>query len=503
MTRPTVLVVGGGISGLASAWTLRGVADVTVLESTDRLGGKIETTTFRSRPLDLGPDAFIVRNRAGLALCEELGLGPDLIEPSSRSAAIYARGHLRAFPERLVFGIPTDVGALYRSHVVSPWGVLRVLRDRFARHPLVTRALAEEVRAGRADPTVGEILSARFGPMVVSSLIDPLIGGINASDVAKLSFSSAMPTIFDQIVDQPSVMRALRHRGDAPSDSSGSIFRGLRGGMSTMVDALADALRGHGTKIVCGESVLALSRGASGAFVLECDSGLRMADAVILATPAFTSADLVATLSPELARELRAIEYAGVATATFAWQRDDIPRKVAHELQSLKDQEIATGDATSSAVLLPGSGVLVARDARMLTTATSFTSTKWPRSAVRDEVVVRASAGRHGDQRVATMGDDELVLAIREEIAQVLGITAEPLEVVVKRWPRSFPQYGAGHAERVRRIDAIAKETGIGLVGAAYHGIGIPSCIAHAQEVAERLVEQFNPRGDGSETTGR
>jgi len=498
MTRPTVLIVGGGISGLASAWALRDVADVTVLESTDHPGGKIETTTFRSRPLDLGPDAFIVRNSAGLELCEELGLGAELIEPSSKSAAIYARGHLRAFPERLVFGIPTDVGALYRSHIVNLWGVLRVLRDWFSRVPLVSRALADEVRAGRADPTVGEIFASRFGPMIVSSLIDPLIGGINASDVATLSLSSAMPTIFDQIIDQPSVMRALRRREEPPTLVSGSIFRGLQGGMSTLVDALIGALERSGAKIICNESVLALSRGASGAFVLECESGLRMADAVILATPAYASADLVQPLSPELARELQAIDYAGVATATFAWNKEDVPREIAHDLQRLKEADTTAASEHSSGALLPGSGVLVARDARMLTTAVSFTSTKWPRSAREGEVVVRASAGRHHDERIASMSDDELTVAIRDEIARVLKITTEPLEVVVKRWPRSFPQYGAGHAERVRRIDAIANELGIGLVGAAYHGIGIPSCIAQARLVARELVDQFNPRGDGT-----
>ena len=496
MTRPTVIIVGGGISGLVSAWALRDVADVTVIESTDRLGGKIETTSFRSHPLDLGPDAFIVRNRAGVELCAELGLDAELIEPNSKSAAIYARGHLRAFPDELVFGIPTGVGALYRSHIVSVWGVLRVLRDRFSRVPLVSYSLAEEVRAGRADPSVGEIFTKRFGAMIVSSLIDPLVGGINASDVGALSFSSSMPLIFDRIVGQPSVMRALRGREEQQATASGSIFRGLKDGMSTLIVTLVDALKRSGTRIVFDEPVLALSRGPSGAYVLDCRSGPRMADAVILATPAYVSADLVRQFSRELAEELDSISYASVATATFAWNLRDVPGKIARDLRQLRDKHTAADAKVSSRSLLPGSGVLVARDAKMLTTATSFTSTKWPRSARDDEVVVRVSVGRHHDERIVAMSDDALTAVIKQEIALVLGITAEPLEVVIKRWPKSFPQYDSGHAERIRRVDAIADELGIGLVGAAYHGIGIPSCIEQARLVAQHLADQFDSRKD-------
>lgn len=496
MTRPTVIIVGGGISGLVSAWTLRDVADVTILESTDRLGGKIETTTFRSLPLDLGPDAFIVRNRAGVELCAELGLDAELIEPSSKSAAIYARGRLRAFPDQLVFGIPTRIGALYRSHLVSAWGVARVLRDRFSSVPLISASLAEEVRAGRADPTVGEIFTKRFGPMIVANLIDPLIGGINAGDVGALSFAASMPAIFDRIIDQPSVMRALQHRDGQEGTGSDSIFRGLKAGMSSLIDTLVDALLRSGTNIVCNESVVTLTRGASGSYVLECQSGPRMADAVILATPAFVSADLVRQLSLALALELGLIPYASVATATFAWNLKDVPRKIARDLRRLQDRNAKTGTEASSGSLLPGSGVLIARDAKMLTTATSFTSTKWPRSAHDNEVVIRASVGRHHDERIASLSDDELIAAIKLEIATVLGITAEPLEVVIKRWPRSFPQYDSGHAERVRRIDVLSGELGIGIVGAAYHGIGIPSCIAQARVVARGLVDRFGPRQD-------
>ena len=503
MNRPSVIVVGAGISGLASAWALREIADVTVLEAAGRIGGKIATATFRSHPLDLGPDAFIVRNRAGIELCDELGLGPALIEPSSKSAAIYARGRLRAFPEKLVFGIPTRLGALQRSHVVSAWSVLRTLRDRFAHTPLVSPALAESIRAGNLDPTVGEILRGRLGPKVVSSLIDPLVGGINASDVDALSFASAMPVVFERIIGQPSVMRALRTRVEPVGTTTGSIFRGLSAGMSSLVERLGEALVAAGVTIVRDERVRTLSRDASGAHVLECDSGVRLADAVILATPAFVSADLVRACSPELAHELDAIPYASVATATFAWRLGDVPKTIARDLRQLGDRNATQPTGRTASPPLPGSGVLVARDAQMLTTATSFTSTKWPRSANPDEVVIRASVGRHHDERIATMDDAALLAQIRAEIATVLGITAEPLEVLIQRWPRSFPQYDSGHAARVGRIEQIANGLGIDLVGAAYHGIGIPACIALSRTVAHRLGLRFGAADEDREVSGR
>ncbi|HUY06982.1 MAG TPA: protoporphyrinogen oxidase [Acidimicrobiales bacterium] len=493
MTRPTVIVVGGGISGLVSAWTLRDVADVTLLESSERLGGKIETTVFRGRPLDIGPDAFIVRNTAGVALCEELGIDTQLIEPSSKNAAIYTRGHLRALPDQLVFGIPTRIGALYRSHVISLWGVLRVLRDRYSRVPLVSEAFAEKVRTGQTDPTVGEIFAPRFGAAIVSNLIDPLVGGINASDVKTLSFASSMPMIFDRIIGQKSVMRALQRNDQPETTESGSIFRGLGPGMSSLVDTIVNSLSRSGANVICNEPVTGLSLDASGAYVLTCRSGQRMADAVILATPSFVSSDLVRQLSVELAEELSEIPYAGVATASFAWAMRDVPQRIARELHSLLDIHDGKDSRTTSQTCLPGSGVLIARDAKMLSTATSFTSTKWPRSSREDEIVIRASVGRHNDAAFESLSDEELIESIRREIKVVLGIAADPLEVLVKRWPRSFPQYVSGHRARVRRIEELATGIGVGLVGAAYHGIGLPSCIANARSVSQRVADRFGP----------
>lgn len=487
MARQRVVIVGGGISGLATAWRLRDGFDVTILEADHRVGGKIATTQFRDRPLDLGADAFIVRNRAAVDLCHELGIDDQLIEPSTRRAAIYARGRLRPFPEALVLGVPTDLRALLRSRVVGTGAALRTARDRFARSPVVSRSLLDDIEQGVKDPTVAEIFTRRLGRRVVEALIDPLVGGINAGDVRELSFAAAMPQVLERITNQPSVMRALAASalGAATETGGHSIFRGLRGGMSVLVDSLATNLEHNGVEIVRNARVREVTRTEDGKFAVSTSSNLWRADALVLATPAFVSATLLGQMSPPLAQKLTEIPYASVATVTFAFAVDAIPKSIAQDLHDLDDS--ASRDGNGSGRLLPGSGALIARNGAWMTTATSFTSSKWPRSAPDGEVIIRASLGRHGDERPATLDDDSLVRQVESEIASILGITAAPLDVRVQRWPTSFPQYVSGHAARVKHIDALANELGLELVGAAYHGIGIPSCIVQADRSAARL----------------
>lgn len=458
-----VVVVGGGIAGVVAAAELSASSDVVLVEAAGRLGGKIATASFRDRPLDLGADAFIVRNRAALELCDELGLGAELVEPSTKSAAVFARGRLRPFPDGLAFGVPTRRLALWRSGTVGFAGTLRTLVDSVIRTPVV----------GDGDPSVADVFRRRLGARVVNTLIDPLVGGINASDVGALSFASAMPPIAERLAGARAVMPALRRTAGEPAASldASSIFRGLDRGMASLVDALAQRLDDADVRL--GVPVVGVRRRGAG-FEVDTPAGAIAGDAVVVATPAYAAAEVLDAW-PSLADELRAIPYASVATVTYAWPARDVPPALIGAPHSV------TG---------LGSGVLVPRGARMLTTAATLTSQKWPRSANPGEVVVRASVGRHGDDRHCALDDGALVAAVAGELATVLGVEAPPLETLVARWPRSFPQYVRGHRDRFRRIEHLAGAAGIALVGAAYAGIGIPSCIARARAVARALAAE-------------
>ncbi len=491
--RPSAVVVGGGIAGLVAAWSLSSTHEVVLIEATDRLGGKIATTTFRDRPLDLGADAFIIRNDAALNLCRELGLESELIEPASKSAAVYTRRELHPLPKGLIFGIPTDLFALKRSGVINLLGLLRALYDVVAPVPAITLDDFARMQRKEFDPTVGEIFHRRFGRALVNALIDPLVGGINASDVGVLSLYSSMPQIAEQIAGKKSIMRALRPRkGTTPT--GGSIFRGLAGGMEALVIALERQLISRGVKIERETSVSTIERSGSHQFTVFSSTATYVVDRIVLATPAYVSAAIVDELSPALALELSAIPYAGVATVTMSFHEDDIAPFIARDLADLIEID-SEHPFVVSEHLLPGSGVLVARDRSSLITAASFTSTKWPRSHADHEVVIRSSLGHHHDERALALNDTELTNAVRRELTTMLGIHAEPLATVIQRWPASFPQYVSGHGARIERVDHLASDLGIDLVGAAYHGIGLPACIAHARQAVARSV-----RAEDSET---
>ncbi|MCU1491068.1 MAG: UDP-galactopyranose mutase [Acidimicrobiaceae bacterium] len=496
---PRVVVVGGGVAGLACARALAGSHEVVLLESEQHLGGKLQTGSLLGRPLDLGPDAFITRDPSALRLCRELGLEDELVAPATSGASVFARGRLRPLPVGLVLGIPTDLKALWRSGIVAPTSVLRAALDLLLPGTAIAADPRASAEAGGPDPTVADVAGRRLGREVLDNLVDPLIGGINAGDSRALSFLAAAPGLAERAAGRHSLLRALRPPSGAsvpdPPEAAtlvtsgppktSSLFLGLTGGMGRLVEALTRACEAAAVEIRRGAPGRAVApEGSEGLWRVWVGDAVLEADAVVLAAPAYAAAQLLSRAAPDLASECAAISYASVVTATFAWPADAVPRAVADALADLA----RTANPDAPAGRLPGSGVLVPRAGGRLITAASFTSTKWPHSARDGEVVVRASAGRHGDDRAIELGDGELSEALRGELAELLGVRSTPRAEIVQRWPRSFPQYLSGHRARVARIDRLAGQLpAFALAGAAYRGIGIPACIASGEQAAEHV----------------
>ncbi|HXZ83010.1 MAG TPA: protoporphyrinogen oxidase [Acidimicrobiales bacterium] len=468
--RRLVLVAGAGVSGLVAARALAARNDVVLAEADGACGGKMRTAEFRGCPLDLGPDVFITRNPAAERLCRELGLGDELIAPSTARAAIWARGTLRPFPPGLALGIPIDLVALLRSGVVSPAAIARAATDLVPRGR-VTPAGFADATSPDVDLSVGTVVGRRLGREVVETLVDPLLGGINAGDVRQLSFAATAPELAAAIAGRWSVLLALRsylRKGKKPQTRTSPIFLGLGRGLEALARRLEKDCGERGVEIRTSTAVGSIRRNAAGrGWRVDLGQTELACDGVVLAAPSHVSAKIVAAEAPELAALLATIPYAGVVTVSFAW-----PATV-------------LADSTRSLV---GSGVLVPRRDGLLATALSLTSSKWPRSARPDEIVVRASAGHHGDGRALALDDEALVGRLRSEIATILGIGATPLDALVQRWPESFPQYVVGHRARVARIESLAADLGpIALAGAWAHGIGIPACIVQAERAAAAL----------------
>ncbi|MFN2503916.1 MAG: protoporphyrinogen oxidase [Acidimicrobiales bacterium] len=462
-----VAVVGGGISGLATAWFLRQQApDLTVvlLEGDDRLGGKIRTGEWMGVPVEAGPDTFLARVPWAVDLCRALGLEDDLVAPATGRAYVWTRGRLRPLPTGHVLGVPSRLGPLARSGLVSPAGMARAALD------LVLPRDAGRGRATGDDPSVAEIVGHRYGREVVDRLVDPLLGGIHAGSTDRLSLASVAPVVAEAARRNRSLLLGLRETAGADGAApalEGPLFLGVRGGLGRLVDRLGERLEGvdvrTGARV---ESLLPADRDGR-SWRLDCGSaGEVETHAVVLTVPAFAA--LLGAACPQVVPDLEGITYASVVSATLAYR----PDAVSHPLD--------------------GSGFLVpAVDGRLLTACTWLTS-KWPDLARSGRVLLRASAGRAGDDRALHMDDDALVARLHAELTEALGLRAAPEESMVVRWPQAFPQYEVGHAARVARIEqAVARVSPrLVLTGAAYHGLGIAACVQQAERAATRILDR-------------
>lgn len=456
--RPEVVVVGGGITGLATAWFLRDQARVTLLEAAPAPGAKLATGHLAGRTVELGPDTFLARDGYAVGLCREVGLGDDLVEPATGRAFLWIGGHLRPIPPG-VLGVPTRLGPLVKARVLSWRGVARAGAD-----------FVLPRRRWGPDPSVAEVIGGRLGSQVLTRLVEPLVGGINAGTADRLSLASAAPALATAAEGNRSLLVGLRRVGRNPPTVTGPLFLGVRGGMGRLAEHLARSVSAAGIEIRTGTEVSSISGSDDGHTVVTTANDTLVADRVVLSVPAFAAAPILRTASPGAAAELERIRYASVAVVSLAYP-----------VASFVD-----GPPT-------GAGFLVPRSEGRLMTACTFTSAKWPQPAppgraADDLFVVRASAGRAGDDRAMAMTDEELVSHLHGELAMAVGVRSSPRSTLVTRWPRGLPQYEPGHSGRVDRIEAALGNDlpGVVLAGAAYRGLGIAACIRQAREAAAR-----------------
>jgi oxygen-dependent protoporphyrinogen oxidase len=456
----TVVVVGGGITGLVAARDLALAGAAVTLVEPDHLGGKLRSSPFAGGLLDEGADAFLARVPEGVELCAELGLDGDLVAPAARRAYVWSREALRLLPEAQVLGVPTDLDELAASGIVSPDGVER------ARQDLVTPWVAS---AG--DVAIGELLRARLGDEVVDRLVDPLVGGINAGDTDRLSLAATTPQL-DAAARSGlgSLIEACRIQRAAVADPTAPVFYAPRGGMAALAAATAEDARARGAEMVTGRAV-GLERERGGWRVALEGGRALQAHGVVIATPAGVAAGLLRPHAPEAAASLAAIPYASVALLAVAVDRSGVDRE------------------------LDGSGYLVPRVERRTITACSWTSAKWPHLAEGATVVLRASVGRDGDDRAESLGDGALVQAVLADLRDTMALRGEPSEVRVSRWPGSLPQYRPGHLDRVAAMEAELTQRipTVVVTGAALGGLGVPACIRQGRAAAGRVLSALDP----------
>ncbi len=462
---PMVIVIGGGIAGLAAAYHLRESAErieVVVLEAGARLGGPLRTIERDGFIIETGADSFITDKPSARDLAIKLRLEGELVgtDERFRKTHVVRAGRLAEIPAGFSLLAPTHLGPVMRSTILSPLGKLRI-----ALEPLVRRSNRD------GDESLASFVTRRLGREVLERIAQPLAGGIYTADPARLSMRATMHRFLDYERQFGSVIRGLRaaQANAAPADArtSGarwSLFQSLHRGVGILVQALAARLEGS---INLNIRAVALEHDSSDARwrVILADGGALEADAVICAAPTPIAARLLKPHDPLLAANLEAISYSSAATVNLAFRASDFPRP-------------------------PDSfGFVVPSIERRRIIAGSFTSLKFPGRAPDGMVLLRAFLGGSLDTRMMELDDREMIAATREEFRDLLGVSAVPILAHVERWPDSMPQYEVGHLERVaeieRRADAIAC---FALAGAAYRGVGIPDCIHGGERAAAKIV---------------
>ncbi len=447
-----VAIVGGGIAGLATAYELkkRNVPFV-VLEGAPRAGGVILSEAVDGFTVDGGPDALLVQKPEGIALCEELGLGDRLVPTKPpRLAYIQRNQRLYPLPAASVLGIPTQIGPFARSRLFSWAGKLRMGAELFV-----------PPRRDEADESIGDFMRRRFGAEAATYLAEPLLAGIHAGDVDRLSLQALFPRLAKAEREHGSVIRAFRSMPPSNAPNTSGAFRSLPGGLSELIRALVGALGHDNVRVNTRVSAIA----GSGPFAVRTDDGQTIeARAVVLATPAYATGALMLDRDAEISRLCGAIPYASAGTVALAYRRS----AVAHPLN--------------------GSGFVVPRVENTGILAGSWLSSKWPHRAPDDCALLRTFVGGARDPNALDDTDQRLIARSIAALTPLIGITGEPLFARVYRFPRGNAQHEVGHLTRVAAIDrALARHPGLFVTGSGFRGVGIPDCVSDGRATARQV----------------
>jgi oxygen-dependent protoporphyrinogen oxidase len=453
-----VVVIGGGIAGLAVAFRLvrdDPALDVLVLEAEQRVGGRLRSAPVGDLELEAGPDSFVARKPWAAELCHELGL--DLVPPAASGAFVWTERGLVPMPPTAL-GIPAEIGALARWPGLSRRGRARALTE------LVRRS-----RSGDDDEPLGVMLRRRVGDETTDALVAPMLAGLFAGDVDRLGVRATFPELERWERDVGSLIRGAR-RSLGAAARAGPMFLRPSGGMASLPAALLAALGG---RVRTSDAATGLARGAPD-LVVATRNGDVGAGAVVLATPSFVASELLAPLAPAASTSAAAIPYVATGVVQLVYEE-------------------GTADA------LPAATGFVVPTGRAPMTAATFVSRKWPEPAFGSRAVLRCFVGAAGFEDVLDADDADIVDAVCRHLAALLPLPERPSASSVVRWPRSMPQYEVGHLDRVAEIEE-ALPPGIFVTGNAYGGVGVADTVRSAAEVAGRVREHL---ANGRSRAGR
>ncbi len=470
-----IVVVGGGVTGLATIYYLRQALGsqsetmrITLMERGGRLGGKLLTEQAGGFLLDGGPDCFLTRKPWALELCRELGLDDSLLDTNEAQREVYVlnKGRLHALPEGVMLIVPTRFLPFALSPLISIPGKLRMGLDLF-----IPR------RSGDNDETLGSFVRRRLGQEALDKIAEPLLSGIHVSDPDQLSLKSTFPRLMEVERKYGSLIRgmlAARRQMNAVRKSGRPalpMFMSLEGGMQQITDGLVAHIAHLDIDVLTHTAVISITSQNSGGapYVLHLQSGETVqADALVLSTPSDVTSRLVRPLDAQLADMLGTIRYVSTAVVALGYKNGpEVPR-------------------------LSGFGFIIPESEQRRITACTYSSTKFAARAPEGHQLLRCFMGGPGRETILELDDQALLKVARQELADILGLQGTPSIARVFRWPKMNPQYDLNHLDRVAEMRARAASHGpLQLAGCAYDGVGVPDCIRQGKEAAEAIVAQM------------
>ncbi|MDO8281219.1 MAG: protoporphyrinogen oxidase [Thermodesulfovibrionia bacterium] len=444
-----VLVIGGGLSGLSVAYALLNSPqlDITLLESDPRTGGKIWTDNTEGFVCEKGANGFLDNKPRTLELCGSLGIDPVRSNENAKKRYIFSGGKLNALPE--------SPPAFLRSDFISWPGKIRMLYDLFA-------------PKGPEDESVADFIIRRLGKEALDKLIDPMVSGVFAGDPYKMSIKSCFPRIKEFEYKYGGLFKALikikRERGNSGANVSVAPpgrLTSFYDGAQKITDALSEAL---GSRVRLGASVHGINRSGD-SYQVHTSAGIFEADIVILASPAYASADILKDLDRELSDTLSTIPYPSLSVVCLGYRRE----KVGHDLG--------------------GFGFLIPQKEGRKILGTLWDSSIFPNRAPEGHVLLRTMIGGAKASELAMMDDSRLLSTVMNELRPIMTLKSDPDMARIYRWERAIPQYLVGHSDKLKKIDERLKlHKGIYLAGNAYKGIGMNDCIENGYKLAEEVL---------------
>jgi oxygen-dependent protoporphyrinogen oxidase len=460
MTR--IAIIGGGISGLAAAFTLEehrraGTIDYALYESSPRLGGVLRTEHIQGCVVEAGPDSFLTEKPWAADLCRAVGLGDQLIgsNDADRKTYILVRGRLIPMPDGLMFMVPTKILPTGFSPLFSWSTKLRMAQELF--HP---------PRTAEADESVASLVKRHYGAEMVDCLADPLLSGVYGGEAASLSVRAVLPRFAEMERAHGSLGRAMlaarRKIPRSANQAAPPLFTSLKNGMQQLVASLIPRL--NQPSLITNARVESIQHDTGG-WSVSAGSKSGHFDAVILALPTYAAAQLLSIASPELSAELGAIVYSSSITVGLGYNRD--------VRQSLP----------------PGFGFLVPRSEGKRLLAATFVHNKFPHRAPEDRAALRCFFAGSTAENIWQLSDDAIIAIVRNELRQILGLRARPLFARVYKWKSAMAQYGVGHLERLDRIERMRQQLPkLALAGNGYRGIGVPDCVRSGQDAVKQVL---------------